>query len=136
MTSTAFIDGTPLPTDHPIPDVPNGQYNVPTNNIGVISQGCIPNTDLSNAWMCMPPLGIGITILGQRQNAALILDPYPINASFMYGAQPPDLNGRPLTLAPSLDLDSNDLGASLFAWTYHDKLTICERTPLSLSSRC
>lgn len=126
MTSTAFIDATPLATNLAIPDVPNGQYNFPNTNIGQNSQACIQNTDLSDAWMCMPPFGLGINIIGQRMNAGLILDSYPLNASFMYGAQPPDLHPRQLNLSPSMDMDSTDLGPSLFAWTYYDKLTICK----------
>lgn len=132
MTSTAFIDGAPLPTDHPVPDVPNGHYNVPTYGIQVNSKTCIENPELHGAWACLPPSGVGITVTGQGWGANLTLDPYTLNNSFMYGAQPPDLGLQPLKLTPSMDQDSNDLGPSLFAWTYYDKLTIC-KSYLSMS---
>ena len=125
MTSTAFIDGTPLPTDHPVPNVPNGPYNIPTDDIEVNWQACISNTDLSGAWACMAHLEVGMTVIGQGRNVKLVLDPYPLNSSFLYGAQPPDLDLQQLKLAAAMDRDSIELGPSLFAWTYYDKLTIC-----------
>lgn len=125
MTSTAFLDATPLPTDHAVPDVPNGQYNVPTDGLERSSSGCIDDPDLSDAWSCMPPIGVGVTVTGQGWKAAMTLDSYPVNATFMYGAQPPQLRSQPLRMSPSVDVDSNDLGDSLFAWNYYDKLTIC-----------
>jgi hypothetical protein len=126
VTSISFIDGAPLPTDRPVPEVPNGFYNFPTNNLVANSQGCIQDSNLSNAWACMPPSGIGVDIVGQGLSSQLTLDPYPLNGSFLYGAQPPNLERENLTLVPSIDVDSNDLGPSLFAWTEYDKLTICE----------
>jgi hypothetical protein len=126
VTSTAFIDGAPLPTDHPIPLVPNGDFNVPINNNGLFSQGCIQDPNLSKAWSCMPPTGIGLSVVGQGWDAALTVDPYPLNGPIVYGAQPPDLGSQQLKLAPSMDRDSDDLGPSLFAWTTYDKLTICK----------
>jgi len=132
VTATTFIDAAPLSTDHPLPNVPNGRYNVPNTKVRENSQACIQNTNLSSAWMCIPPIGVGITVVGQGSKAGLTLDPYPLNASFMYGAQPPDLNSKQLNLAPSVDRDSGDMGASLFAWTYYDKLTICKMSFLCL----
>lgn len=126
MTSTAFIDGAPLPTSHLVSDVPNGLFNLPTSNLVAYSQGCIAVGDLSHAWACMPPNGLGVDIVGQGQTARLILDSYPLDDSFLYGAQPPNLEQAKLNLVPSMDLDSNDLGPSLFAWTEYDKLTICK----------
>ncbi len=126
MTSTAFFDVTPLPTSHLVSDVPNGMFNLPTFNLVANSQSCILDDGLSHAWACMPRNGLGVDIVGQGQTARLILDPYPLNASFLYGAQPPNLQRRKLNMVPSLDLDSSDLGPSLFAWTEYDKLTICK----------
>ena len=126
VTSTAFVDGTPLPTDHPIANVPNGVFNLPTDNMVENSHSCIQNASLFDAWACMAPLGIGVDIFGQGRKAKLTLDAYPLNASFLYGAQPPNLERDKLPLIPSVDLDSSHLGDSLFAWAEYDKLTIRE----------
>lgn len=125
MTATEFVDAAPLPTDHPIPEIPNGPYNISMNNNRANSAGCIKDPDLSSAWMCMPGVGIGITITGQDQSCGLTLDRYPLSASFIYGAQPPFINPEKLRLVPVIDRDSDELGTSLFAATYYDKLTIC-----------
>ncbi len=126
MTSTAFIDGVPLATEHPVPTVPTGQYNVPINGKGVNSKACIKDDRLADAWDCLPSTGMGITVNGQGWGAKMTLDSYPLSGSFIYGAQPPDLGMRPLNLTPAMDEDSSDLGPSLFAWTFYDKLTICK----------
>lgn len=129
MTSTASVDGVPLATGQPVAFVPTGQYNVPTNGIEVNSKACIKNPALVDAWDCLASTGLGITVTGQGWGANITLDSYPFSSSFMYGAQPPDLGSRPLDLTPSMDQDSSDLGPSLFAWTYYDKLTICKSSP-------
>jgi hypothetical protein len=103
-------------------------------NGGTRSQDCIQDPSLLDAWSCLPPIGVGVTILGQGSNATLAFDPYPLEPTFWYGAQPPDLNRRPLQLAPSMDRDSDELGTSLFAWTNYDKLTICEMILVSYTS--
>ena len=69
---------------------------------------------------------LGITLVGQGQDAGLTLDPYPFSPKFNYGAQPPDLSRQQLNLAPSMDRNLNEMGASLFAWAYYNKLTIRE----------
>ncbi len=132
MTSTAFLDGVPLATEQSVAPVPTGQYNVPMNDEEVNSKACIKDEKLANAWDCLPRTGVGITVTGQGWGARITLDSYPLTGSFMYGAQPPDLGLQPLNLTPSMDQDSSDLGPSLFAWTYYDKLTIC-KTSLCLS---
>lgn len=134
-TVTAFIDGAPLPTDHPIPEVPNGAFNLPLDYNVAESRSCIQDPDYSHAWACMAPAetaGMGITIWGQRRSAELMLDPYPVNGSLNYGAQPPSLEQDKFPLIPSSDLDSSELGDTLFAWTYYDKLTICESSSSSI----
>lgn len=69
---------------------------------------------------------LGITLVGQGQDARLTLDPYPFSPKFSYGAQPPDLSHHQLNLSLSMDRDLNEMGASLFTWAYYNKLTICE----------
>ncbi|ERF75254.1 hypothetical protein EPUS_00046 [Endocarpon pusillum Z07020] len=130
VTSTAFIDGVPLATGQPVASVPTGQYNVPTNGNEVNSKACIKNHTLVDTWGCLASSGMGITVTGQGWGASITLDSYPLSSSFMYGAQPPDLGTRPLDLTPSMDQDSSDLGPSLFAFTYYDKLTILHEQAL------
>ena len=129
MTSTAFIDGVPLATEQSVAPVPTGQYNVPTDDNEVNSKACIKNHTLVDAWDCLASTGMGFTVTGQGWGANITLDSYPLSSPFMYGAQPPDLGSRPLDLTPSTDQDSSDLGPSLFAYTYYDKLTICKTSP-------
>jgi hypothetical protein len=125
VTETSFLDGTPLPTDQPIPHVPNGPFNVATYGIETDSSNCILDPELHGAWACLPRIGMGITVIGQGWDANLTLDPYPLDkSSLRYGAQRPDIVSQPIKLAPSMDQDSSDLGPSLFAWTLYNKLTI------------
>lgn len=106
--------------------VPTGHYKVPSNDSEVKSNACIENHELLDAWDCLPPTGMGITVTGQGWGAKIEVDPYPLDGSFKYGPQPPDLSSQQLNLVPSMDQDSSDLGPSLFAFTYYDKLTICK----------
>ncbi|KAF7511711.1 hypothetical protein GJ744_003874 [Endocarpon pusillum] len=130
VTSTAFIDGVPLATGQPVASVPTGQYNIPTYGNEVNSKACIQDQTLVDTWDCLPSAGMGITVTGQGWSANITLDSYPLNSSFVYGAQPPNLGSRPLDLTPSTDQDSSDLGPSLFAWTYYDKLIILHEQAL------
>ena len=72
----------------------------------------------------MPEYGLGITVQGQDFDVRMSLDYYPLNASFVYGAQPPDIYPDWIDLVPSTDKDSNELGPSLFAWAFYNKLVI------------
>jgi hypothetical protein len=125
VTSVTFLDASPLPSDHALPNVPNGHYFIPTDKNAVSSQSCVKARGLSSAWSCMPPIGLGVEIDGQGSNVTMTIDAYPLGSRIQYGAQPPNLERQGISMTPSIDRDSDHLGTSLFFWTYYDKLTIC-----------
>jgi hypothetical protein len=67
-------------------------------------------------------LWIDIEPLGSFFSATL--QPFPVNASFTYGPQPPNLNGVAQPLFPFMDKDAAALGPALFFYDLYDKLMI------------
>lgn len=128
VTVTSWIDAGPLPSGQSVPSVPTGEYNVPTNEISLSSNSCIVDTQLSSAWGCMPPGGVGIEITPYGPSYQIAFDQYPVAINFTYGPQRPYFNTA-YPLLPSMDKEANDLGPSLFFYTLYDKLSICESCP-------
>jgi hypothetical protein len=126
VTVTSWIDATPLPISSGIPSVPTGPYNLPTDEMNINSSSCIVENALSAAWDCMPSGGLWIDIepLGSFYQATFEPFPFPVNLSFQYGPQPPNLNGVSQPLFPFMDKDASNLGPAMFFYNLHDKLTI------------
>lgn len=121
---TSWIDATPLPTASSPASVPTGPYNLPTDQININSSSCIVDNALSAAWGCMSSGGLWIDIEPLGSFFSAMLQPFPVNANFTYGPQPPNLNGAAQPLFPFMDKDASTLGPALFFYDFYDKLTI------------
>jgi hypothetical protein len=124
ITITSWIDATPLPTASSPASVPTGPYNLPTDEINLNSSSCIVDNAFSAVWGCMSSGGLWIDIEPLGSFFSATLQPFPVNANFTYGPQPPNLNGVAQPLFPFMDKDASTLGPTLFFYDLYDKLTI------------
>ena len=149
VTATSYIDGSPLPSGTRLPDIPVGQFNVPTYQIKSNVATCVVDPGLTQAWGCLPPTGLDMNISSEEdpnpsrkrgpphKKHTVTFRDYRLAPNFTYWSQLPDFGGQEFELTPFMDKDQSNLGPALFFYTSYDKLNICkgptQRYPLGLS---
>lgn len=74
----------------------------------------------------MGPSGLWINVEPLGAFYQVTLEPFPVNGTFEYGPQPPNLGGVAQPLFPFMDKDASSLGPAMFFFDCYDKLTICK----------
>jgi hypothetical protein len=125
VTSTHFSGATAS-------NLPLGKYDIPTDTIKESGTSCVVADAYAAAWGCESYGEIGIDVsqdVGGDTNFSIVFDQYPLNSSFTYGPQLPNLGGQAFQLYPELDANASNLGPAFFFVALYDKLVICESKP-------